>query len=45
MNLWLFKGRPPTDAQPVEIVIRSFSFTPPWCPVPQITVIATGRDG
>jgi hypothetical protein len=28
MNLWLFKGRPPTDGQPVEIVIRSFQFTP-----------------
>ena len=28
MNLWLFKGRPPADAQPVEIVIRSFKFTP-----------------
>lgn len=28
MNLWLFNGEPPADGQPVEVVIRSFSFTP-----------------
>jgi hypothetical protein len=28
MNLWLFKGRAPVDGQPVEVVIRSFRFTP-----------------
>jgi len=28
MNLWLFRGQPPTNGQPVEIVITSFSFTP-----------------
>ena len=28
MNLWLFDGREPTDGQPVEVVIRSFTFTP-----------------
>jgi hypothetical protein len=28
MNLWLFKGRAPADGQPVEVVIRSFRFTP-----------------
>lgn len=26
VNLWLFKGRPPTDDRDVEIVIRSFTF-------------------
>ncbi len=28
INLWCFKGRPPTDGQPVEIVVREFKFTP-----------------
>ncbi len=28
MNLWLFDGHAPTDGQPVEVVIRSFGFTP-----------------
>jgi hypothetical protein len=28
MNLWLFHGNPPTDGQPVEVVIHDFSFTP-----------------
>lgn len=28
MNLWLFQGRTPTDNANVEIVIRSFKFTP-----------------
>ncbi|MDX1935361.1 MAG: glycoside hydrolase family 16 protein [Capsulimonadales bacterium] len=28
INLWLFQGRPPTDNQETEIVIRSFSFVP-----------------
>jgi hypothetical protein len=28
LNLWCFKGRPPTDAKPVEIVVESFTFTP-----------------
>ena len=28
MNLWLVDGHAPTDGQPVEIVIRSFKFTP-----------------
>jgi hypothetical protein len=27
-NLWCFRGRPPTDAQPVEVVIESFTFSP-----------------
>jgi hypothetical protein len=27
-NLWCFKGQPPTDAKPVEVVVRSFKFTP-----------------
>jgi hypothetical protein len=27
MNLWLFRGAPPTDGQPVEVIVRSFSFT------------------
>lgn len=28
LNLWLFGGTGPTDGQPVEIVIKSFTFTP-----------------
>jgi hypothetical protein len=28
MNLWLLDGLPPTDGQPVEIVIRSFTYKP-----------------
>jgi hypothetical protein len=28
MNLWLDSGNPPTDWQPVEIIIQGFSFTP-----------------
>ncbi|XP_055327839.1 beta-glucanase-like [Paramacrobiotus metropolitanus] len=28
MNLWLFKGAPPSDIREVEIVIHSFSFIP-----------------
>ncbi len=27
-NLWAFRGRPPTDGKPVEVVVRRFSFTP-----------------
>lgn len=28
INLWLFRGQPPTNATGVEIVIRRFTFTP-----------------
>lgn len=28
LNLWLFNGSAPMDGQPVEVVIRSFAFTP-----------------
>ncbi len=28
LNLWLFDGRPPTDGQPVEVILDSFAFTP-----------------
>ncbi|MDQ3198494.1 MAG: glycoside hydrolase family 16 protein [Verrucomicrobiota bacterium] len=28
LNLWLFQGNAPTDGREVEIVVRSFSFTP-----------------
>ena len=28
INLWCFRGQPPKDGQQVEIVIRSFKFTP-----------------
>jgi hypothetical protein len=28
INLWLFRGLPPTDGKPVEIVIRAFKFRP-----------------
>jgi hypothetical protein len=28
LNLWLDAGRPPTDAQPPEVVVRDFTFTP-----------------
>jgi hypothetical protein len=27
-NLWLFRGKPPTDGKEVEIVIKSMTFTP-----------------
>jgi hypothetical protein len=28
INLWLFKGRAPENRQPVELIVRSFKFTP-----------------
>jgi hypothetical protein len=28
INAWLDAGRPPTDGQPVELVVRGFTFTP-----------------
>jgi hypothetical protein len=28
MNLWLFHGMPPTNGQPVEIIVSDFSFSP-----------------
>lgn len=28
MNLWLFRGAPPTDGRAVEVVVKRFSFTP-----------------
>jgi hypothetical protein len=28
INAWLDAGRPPTNGQPVELVVRSFTFTP-----------------
>jgi hypothetical protein len=28
MNLWLFRGAPPTDGRSVEVVVRRFTFTP-----------------
>jgi|SRR5271165_1446756 len=28
INLWLFKGQPPQDGQEVELIVRSFKFTP-----------------
>lgn len=28
INLWLFQGHPPTNGQPVEVVIRQFKYTP-----------------
>jgi len=27
-NLWLFQGQPPVNGQPVEIILKSFKFTP-----------------
>jgi hypothetical protein len=27
-NLWLFNGAAPTNAQPVEVTVESFTFTP-----------------
>jgi len=29
IDLWSFNGLPPTDGRPVEIIVRSFQFTPP----------------
>jgi hypothetical protein len=28
MNIWGFRGRPPSDGESVEIIVRRFSFTP-----------------
>lgn len=28
LNLWLFRGQPPQNGQPVEVVVRAFRFTP-----------------
>ena len=28
MNVWLFNAAPPTESQPVEVIVKSFSFTP-----------------
>ncbi|MES1240773.1 MAG: glycoside hydrolase family 16 protein [Acidobacteriota bacterium] len=28
LNLWLYQGNPPSNGQPVEVVIRSFTYTP-----------------
>jgi hypothetical protein len=28
MNLWLYRGAPPADGKSVEVVVKSFSFTP-----------------
>lgn len=28
INVWLFRGAPPTDGRSVEVVVRSFTFTP-----------------
>ena len=28
INLWCFEGRPPTDGEPVELIVRAFKFTP-----------------
>ena len=28
INLWLLDGKPPTDGQPVEVIVESFHFTP-----------------
>jgi hypothetical protein len=28
INLWLFKGRPPSDGREVEVIVRAFAFTP-----------------
>jgi hypothetical protein len=28
MNLWLFRGQPPSNGLPIEVVVTSFTFTP-----------------
>ena len=28
INLWLFRGHPPKNGQEVEVIVRSFEFTP-----------------
>lgn len=28
INLWLFRGAPPLDARPVEVIVRAFEFAP-----------------
>lgn len=39
INFWLFGGSPPADRKPVEVVIRSFQFTPAngWLSIPKKT--------
>jgi hypothetical protein len=32
INFWLFGGNPPVDQKPVEVIIRSFQFTPSQTP-------------
>ena len=28
INLWLFRGAPPTDGKTVEVIVKRFTFTP-----------------
>jgi hypothetical protein len=28
LNLWLYEGHPPVNSQSVEVIVRSFTFTP-----------------
>ena len=35
MNVWAFRGRPPSNGEPVEIIIRRFSFTPDQSRTPE----------
>ena len=39
LNLWLFQGRPPTNGQEVEMVIRAFRFTPPPLPPTGLRIV------
>ena len=36
LNLWLFRGNPPTDTNEVEVVIKSFNFVPLGTPPPAL---------
>jgi hypothetical protein len=31
INLWLYQGKPPTDGQEVELVIKNAQLPPPGC--------------
>ena len=46
INLWLFNGLPPSDNQEVEVVLKSFQFSPADPPVrPKLVEAGLGPDG
>ena len=46
INLWLFRGNPPTNNQPVEVIISQFEFVPLGSPQPaRLSQLTTLPDG